>query len=438
MSAGSANSARWPDNFDLLSGTASAGILLLFEIGPLMPKETAEESTPASSSNWARPSSREQQIQNLAKNVAQGFAQVSERLDKDIGIVASQIVQFAQRYDNDLGMVMRDLSILAEQVGQIGSRIDSLSADLAKTLRQIRPRFASDSADLGDHEVDGTIRLDFPDFVRNEFPYDFDNAWAATQTILDALPGSDLSPLAERSPGLRGSDGYLSIQLSVIRLVRVGAALRRSGLTGGRVLDFGSYYGNFSLFLRSLGFDVYAADTYGSYGAAFSKMLPLLREAGVKVVDLTEEGRDLASFKPDFFDAVLCMGVIEHVPHTPKPLLTAVNRVLRPEGTLVLDTPNLLYLYTRERLAEGKPILTPMELQFNVEPPFEGHHREYTPSEVRYMLEAIGHEVADLDVYNYSIYEVKELTGSDAARYGRMAVDPELREVIFTRSIKKA
>ena len=52
------------------------------------------------------------------------------------------------------------------------------------------------------------------------------------------------------------------------------------------------------------------------------------------------------------------------------------------------------------------------------------------------MLEAIGHEVADLDVYNYSIYGLKELAGPDAARYARMAVDPEFREVIFTRSIK--
>jgi hypothetical protein len=32
---------------------------------------------------------------------------------------------------------------------------------------------------------------------------------------------------------------------------------------------------------------------------------------------------------------------------------------------------------------------------------------------------------------------LKELTGSDAARHARMVVDPELREVIFTRSIKK-
>ena len=61
------------------------------------------------------------------------------------------------------------------------------------------------------------------------------------------------------------------------------------------------------------------------------------------MIDLTQEGRDLASFEPDFFDAVLCMGVIEHVSDTPKPLLLALNRVLRSEGTLVLDTPNLLY-----------------------------------------------------------------------------------------------
>jgi 2-polyprenyl-3-methyl-5-hydroxy-6-metoxy-1,4-benzoquinol methylase len=387
----------------------------------------------------------------LAMTIARGFAQVSERLENDIGILARQISQLAEHHT-------RDLDILGSQINSLSKTTANLSKTTAKELTYLSVNSARLSArikrddpgedsgelriasaspqDLAIDLVDGAIRLDFPDFVRHEFPLDFDKAWAATQAILDVLPASDLSPLAKRSPGLGGTDGYEYIRLSLIRLVRVGAALRRSGLTGGRVLDFGSYYGNFSLFLRSLGFDVYAADTYGNYGGAFSKMLPLLHEAGVKVIDLTQE-RDLASFEPGLFDAVLCMGVIEHVPHTPKPLLLALNRVLRPEGTLVLDTPNLLYVYTRERLAEGKPIFTPIELQFNVEPPFEGHHREYTPSEVQYMLQAIGHEVADLDVYNYSIYELKELTGSDAARYARMAVDPELREVIFTRSIKK-
>jgi ubiquinone/menaquinone biosynthesis C-methylase UbiE len=163
----------------------------------------------------------------------------------------------------------------------------------------------------------------------------------------------------------------------------------------------------------------------------------LLEAAGVNILDLTSGGRDLASFDPSSFDAVLCMSVIEHVPHTPKPLLLALNRVLKQGGTMILDTPNLNYVYTVERLADRHSIFTPIEMQFHVTPPFEGHHREYTVDEVKYMLEAIGHEVLDIDVCNYSIYELKELTGSDAARFARMAVDPGLRELIFTRSIKR-
>ncbi len=382
----------------------------------------------------------ESKFAELAASAALGSTQVSERLDNDSSILANQIRQLSDTLSQSTVQISGWLNSFAKDLTQLSVHSAQLSARIERgDAGNGFGRFGVPSAspeELPIHLVEGAIRLNFPDCVRDEFPLDFEKAWSATKAILDVLPESDLSPLAERSPGLIGNDGHEYVRLSLIRLVRAGMALRRSGLTSGRVLDFGSYYGNFSLFLRSLGFEVYAADTYGSYGGAFSKMLPLLYDAGVKIVDLTEKGRDLASFEEGFFDAVLCMGVIEHVPHTPKPLLLALNRALRSGGTLVLDTPNLLYIYTRERLAQGEPIFTPIELQFNVEPPFEGHHREYTISEVKYMLEAIGHKVADLDVYNYSIYGLKELAGPDAARYARMAVDPELREVIFTRSIK--
>jgi 2-polyprenyl-3-methyl-5-hydroxy-6-metoxy-1,4-benzoquinol methylase len=466
----------------------------------------------ASSDRMQRLDDLKQRLDDLEARISLALSQLTERLEQDLRIVASQISDHAgqlgrisERHEKDhrifsdqLGQISerheRDLRIVANQIIDLASQIGGLSATFLRLDRnvgdgfgQIGRRLDTDTSHLGNRLdelwrtmskeltelsvqcakffariqrdarkgsaqfellgatqeevpldlVDGVIRLNFPDCAREEFPLDFEKAWSATQAILDVLPESNLSPLADHSPGLTLGNSYEYVRLSVIRLARVGLALRRSGLTSGRILDFGSYYGNFSLFVRSLGFEVYAADTYGSYRGAFSKTLPLLHKAGVKVIDLTEKGRDLALFESDFFDAVLCMSVIEHVPHTPKPILLALNRVLRPGGTLVLDTPNLLYAYTRERLAEGKPIFTPIELQFNVEPPFEGHHREYTPSEVKYMLEAIGHEVTDFDIYNYSIYELKELAGQGAARFARMAIDPELRELIFTRSIKR-
>jgi 2-polyprenyl-3-methyl-5-hydroxy-6-metoxy-1,4-benzoquinol methylase len=283
-----------------------------------------------------------------------------------------------------------------------------------------------------------TLKLDFVHDLRVDFPQEFGPAWEATDAVLQRLAGANLLPLARHSPGLKGYDWTAYIRLSAIRLVRIGAALRRAGMTMGRVLDFGSYFGNFALFARRLGFDVDAADSYNGYDGAFDPFLKVLAENGVNVIDLDSAGRDLSSLPSSGYDAIFCMGVIEHVPHTPRLLLQSLDRLLRPGGQLILDTPNLLYIYTREKLAAGLSIFPSIEVQFDVQPPFEGHHREYTPREVAWMLEAIGHEVSELETYNYSIYGLSELSGADAKRFEMMKLDPELRELIMARSTKRA
>jgi 2-polyprenyl-3-methyl-5-hydroxy-6-metoxy-1,4-benzoquinol methylase len=281
------------------------------------------------------------------------------------------------------------------------------------------------------------VKIRFPACLRDEYPQDFDAAWAATETVMDSLPGSDFAPLARHCPGLANYDWSSYIRLSTIRMVRMGAALREARLRTGKILDFGSYFGNFALFARRLGFEVDAADQYTSYGKAFNKVLPILRSAGIGIFDLGHGGSSNLSQIPEgSYDAVLFLGVIEHIPHSPKPLLLALNRVLRPGGTLIIDTPNLLYLYTREKLASGKPIAFPIQLQFDVELPFEGHHREYTSEEVVWMLQQIGHQDIHVELFNFSVYGLAELHGADAERFWRMEREPQLRELILTRSKK--
>ncbi len=260
----------------------------------------------------------------------------------------------------------------------------------------------------------------------------------ATQAVLDALPEAELSPLARHSPGLGGFDWPVYIRLSALRMVQVGDALDRAGVRGGRLLDFGSYFGNFSLFARRLGFDVDAADNYSDYRPAFDPFVAILRGAGVNVIDLGAERGHLENLPAGSYDAVLLLGVIEHIAHTPRPLLLALDRLLRPGGLLVLETPNLAYAYKREQLAAGQSVYAPIETQFPAEPPFEGHHREYTRAEVLWMLKEIGHEPIHVSMYNYSLYGSDELLGRDARLFGEMRADPDKRELILTASRRAA
>lgn len=277
------------------------------------------------------------------------------------------------------------------------------------------------------------VTIDMQAELSAEFPDDFPHAAEATRRVLEAIEGTDLESLSLRSPGLRGYNWNGYLRCSIARVVRVQRALRLHGTPDARVLDLGSYFGNFALALALQGYRVDAADGYAGYGDALTPCTALMRASGIAVHESGESGEGLRPLVGQF-DAVVCAGVLEHIPHTPRLLLRNVTTLLAPGGLLLLDTPNLAYLYHRLALAEGRSIFTPIETQFYTEIPFEGHHREYTTDEVRWLLEASGHRVVSLETFNYSYYALEELAGDDAAHFCAMKADPSLRELILAVS----
>jgi 2-polyprenyl-3-methyl-5-hydroxy-6-metoxy-1,4-benzoquinol methylase len=278
------------------------------------------------------------------------------------------------------------------------------------------------------------LDLDFPAAIAREFPDVFDAAWQATDAIVATLAGADFSALARHSRGLLGYEWSAYHRCNVVRAVRVGRALARAG--SRRVLDFGAYFGNFAIMAAALGCEVDAVDSFAAYAPALDRAQALMRSSGVTVIDFNAVGFDLLQLPPASYDAVLCLGVIEHIPHSPRAVLTAIDRVLTPGGTLVLDTPNLAYLYKRRALAEGRSIFPPIADQFLTEPPFEGHHREFTSEEVRWMLQQQGHESIVLEAFDFSVYALGSIEGDALVNYREMQRDPELRELILSTSVK--
>lgn len=257
----------------------------------------------------------------------------------------------------------------------------------------------------------------------------------STNKVLASLEGVDLSALGRNSPELLGIDWRPYIELSVIRVAHTVAALGRHVQAKARVLDFGAYFGNFSLALAAAGYSVEAVDAYsGPFGGAMEPFATMMRAAGVTVHDVADVGYDFAGLQPESYDAVLFMGAIEHVPHTPRVAFDAINRALKRGGVLILDTPNLGYAYNRRKFVAGKSVFPPIEHQFEAEIPFFGHHREYLPEEVRWMLERVGHEVLEDDGFNYSGYGMTEIRGEHLALWRLMQEHPHLRELIFTVS----
>ena len=124
-------------------------------------------------------------------------------------------------------------------------------------------------------------------------------------------------------------DSYTS---SPVTEKRLEAAFGRplSSLAGKRILEAGSGAGRFTEILLKYGACVYSFDFSNAVEANYENNMPN--------ENLTLFQADIESipFQNDFFDAVLCLGVLQHTPST-RSSLRELSRVLKPEGELVCD-----------------------------------------------------------------------------------------------------
>ncbi len=97
-------------------------------------------------------------------------------------------------------------------------------------------------------------------------------------------------------------------------------------------------------------------------------------------------------FKPKSFDLVLFCEIIEHLTVDPVHPLVQINRLLDRGGYMIITTPNVLRYENVLKLVLGR----------NVHDHYSGygaygrHNREYTPAELRDLVESLGFRVVKL------------------------------------------
>lgn len=163
--------------------------------------------------------------------------------------------------------------------------------------------------------------------------------------------------------------------------------------TGNRVLDLGCFDGTIGEILIKNGNEVYGID-------ASKKAVKLACEKGIKAkVGNIEEKFD---FEDNFFDIVVAAEVIEHVLDTDF-FIDEIKRVLKPNGFLVLSTPNVASLGRRILLFFGKNPYFEASFGF---PSYAsaGHIRFFTKSLLLSYLRYKGFEIVKCmsDVVNFS------------------------------------
>jgi SAM-dependent methyltransferase len=153
-----------------------------------------------------------------------------------------------------------------------------------------------------------------------------------------------------------------------------------------RVLDAGAGEGALSLSLSQRGYRVVACDRTRSR----------FRPQGIRFVQA--DLHHALPFAAESFDAVVSTEVLEHL-ENPHHAVREFSRILRPQGTLVVTTPNILHVYSRMHFLLLGTCDYFDTLSGSSETAFHGNKGHINPvgfPELRYALEQTGLEVHEV------------------------------------------
>jgi SAM-dependent methyltransferase len=102
-------------------------------------------------------------------------------------------------------------------------------------------------------------------------------------------------------------------------------------LRGQRILEVGCGAGRFTQVMLDAGAEVWAFDYSSAVDASRANNGPHPK------LNIFQADIYAQPFKADFFDKILCFGVLQYVPD-PKPAFMGLMKFLRPEGKIAIDT----------------------------------------------------------------------------------------------------
>lgn len=197
----------------------------------------------------------------------------------------------------------------------------------------------------------------------------------------------------------QGEDGERYLETHHTRLVKT-LEITPPGGEGDRVLEMGAYLQITPALKTRLGYGEVRGCYFGKAGQVNHRVVTSRGgETFECCVDLFDAERDRYPYPEQHYNTVLCCELIEHLFADPMHLMSEVNRILKPGGHLVLTTPNISSLRGVAAILQGyHPGFFPAYLRpSDSEEGDARHNREYTPREVRQLLENSGFTVTLLE-----------------------------------------
>ncbi len=168
-----------------------------------------------------------------------------------------------------------------------------------------------------------------------------------------------------------------------------------------RILEMGAYLHVTPALRTRLGYGEVRGCYFGKLGRTDRRVAASSEgERFACEIDHFDAEKDRFPYPDGHFSTVLCCELIEHLCEDPMHLMGEVNRILKPGGSLLLTTPNVVGLRAVVAVLQG---YHPGFFHGYLRPARPGeevdarHNREYTPREIRKLMANSGFEVVRLE-----------------------------------------
>lgn len=220
--------------------------------------------------------------------------------------------------------------------------------------------------------------------------------------------------------------GYVDIHLT--RLATT-LAITPPGSAADRVLEMGAYMHITPALKFKLGYGEVRGCYYGRAGSTDHKIVNSTDGRAFECdIDLFDAERDRFPYPDEWFSTVLCCELVEHLPADPMHMMSEINRILKPDGHLVLTTPNIASLRAINAILSGyHPGFFPAYLKpESLAKGDSRHNREYTARETYLLLHYAGFDITLLETGAFNAAPAPELASVERL-LSQHSIDQTLR-----------